>query len=210
MNWISYRTQASSSISNVIAIIKDFRASSAKNVICKCNVISLSVSIQRSNSTKITDHPNYYHVLGVSPKATQAEIKVSYYRLCKKYHPDITSSSTANGKNFTEITEAYSVLASVESRRKYDRSIMVKYGYQLNPSQARNTRSYPRKQFDRSRPAEHLDVNTLKRNERIATAMKEAAMQNSRISAEAREHRNSFWTVMFLTIILASILIRIS
>ncbi|EDV20495.1 uncharacterized protein TRIADDRAFT_9023, partial [Trichoplax adhaerens] len=63
----------------------------------------------------------YYYVLGISPSATQAEIKASYYRLCKKYHPDVIGSSLVDHNKFTEITEAYSVLASVELRRKYDR-----------------------------------------------------------------------------------------
>lgn len=38
---------------------------------------------------------NYYGVLGITDKATDAEIKRAFYALAKKYHPD-SSANVAN------------------------------------------------------------------------------------------------------------------
>ena len=36
---------------------------------------------------------DYYKILNVSPTATEKEIKSSYYKLAKKYHPDVTKGA---------------------------------------------------------------------------------------------------------------------
>lgn len=51
----------------------------------------------------------HYQVLGLNSNASQDEIKKSYRKLSKKYHPDINKSSEAENK-FKEISEAYQVL----------------------------------------------------------------------------------------------------
>ena len=68
-----------------------------------------------------------YSVLKVSHGSTQAEIKSAYYKLCMEHHPDTNQGCTKAQQEFSKISEAYSILGQVESRRKYDREILQQY-----------------------------------------------------------------------------------
>lgn len=65
------------------------------------------------------EYKDYYHVLGVSKNSSQDEIKRSYRRLARKYHPDVSSESNAE-EHFKEVGEAYEVLKNPEKRAAYD------------------------------------------------------------------------------------------
>ncbi|MEO1005724.1 MAG: DnaJ domain-containing protein, partial [Cyanobacteria bacterium J06638_38] len=62
---------------------------------------------------------NHYQVLQVSSQATQQEIKQSYRRLAKKFHPD--SQKSSNSEQIIALNAAYEVLGDRQSRRRYDR-----------------------------------------------------------------------------------------
>ncbi len=64
---------------------------------------------------------NYYDILEVSKTSTQDEIKKSYRRLSKLYHPDKAGAEDKEAEEkFKEIGEAYEVLSNEEKRRNYD------------------------------------------------------------------------------------------
>ena len=64
-------------------------------------------------------YKDYYEILGVDKKATEAQVKSAYRKLAKKYHPDVDKSPSAQEK-FKDINEAYEVLSDKEKRARYD------------------------------------------------------------------------------------------
>ena len=63
---------------------------------------------------------NYYEVLGVSPSATEDEIKRAFRALARQYHPDANQDDPGAAERFKEINEAYETLRDPERRRRYD------------------------------------------------------------------------------------------
>jgi molecular chaperone DnaJ len=68
----------------------------------------------------MAEQRDYYEVLGVSRTAGKDEIRKSYRRLAREYHPDINKDDDAEDR-FKEINEAYEVLGDDERRQMYDR-----------------------------------------------------------------------------------------
>lgn len=67
---------------------------------------------------------NYYDVLGVTPEASQEDIKRAYRRLAKAYHPDVNGDPSA-AIRFKEINEANQVLSAPGKRARYDRHVLL-------------------------------------------------------------------------------------
>lgn len=51
-----------------------------------------------------------YRVLGVSPQATDDEVKKAYRALAKKYHPDVNNGSADAEAHMKEVNEAYATV----------------------------------------------------------------------------------------------------
>lgn len=65
------------------------------------------------------EYKDYYQILAVDRTATQEEIKRSYRKLARKYHPDVSKEDNAEAR-FKELSEAYEVLKDPEKRAAYD------------------------------------------------------------------------------------------
>src|SRR3954464_2753525 len=62
-----------------------------------------------------------YEVLGVSKKASEAEIKKAFRGLAKKHHPDKHGNDPKAVKRFQEISAAYEIVGDKDKRAQFDR-----------------------------------------------------------------------------------------
>src|SRR5919206_671620 len=69
-----------------------------------------------------------YKVLEVSREATPDEIRRSYRRLARKYHPDANPGDKKAEDRFKEIQHAYELLSNPEKRREYDEGPRTFFG----------------------------------------------------------------------------------
>ena len=61
---------------------------------------------------------DYYEILGVSRTAKEEEIKKSYRKLARKYHPDLNPNNKQSEEKFKEIQEAYEVLSDARKNAR--------------------------------------------------------------------------------------------
>lgn len=71
-----------------------------------------------------------YKVLGVSPDATEEEIKKAYRDLSKKYHPDLNPGDEEAAKKMREINSAYDM---IQKGYNPQNSYSSQGGYSYNP-----------------------------------------------------------------------------
>src|SRR5882757_5946077 len=79
------------------------------------------------------EYRDYYQIMGLARTATADEIKKTYRRLARKFHPDVSKEKDAE-KKFKEVQEAYEVLKDPEKRAAYDQlGSEYKSGQQFRP-----------------------------------------------------------------------------
>ncbi len=71
---------------------------------------------------------NLYKILEVNENSTDEEIRNSYKKLAKKYHPDLNKDKNAEEK-FKEINYAYEILSDKSKRKEYDLKINSYYNF---------------------------------------------------------------------------------
>ncbi|MGV8895076.1 MAG: DnaJ C-terminal domain-containing protein [Rhodoglobus sp.] len=63
---------------------------------------------------------DFYAVLGVSKTISEADLKKTYRKLARQYHPDSNPGDAKAEAKFKEISEAHSVLSDPALRKEYD------------------------------------------------------------------------------------------
>ena len=77
---------------------------------------------------------DYYETLQVGRGASPDDIKKSYRKLARKYHPDVNPDDRSAEDRFKEVQEAYEVLGDEEKRRRYDQlGANWKHGAEFRP-----------------------------------------------------------------------------
>ena len=76
---------------------------------------------------------DFYKVLGVAKDVSEAELKKTYRKLSRKYHPDTNPGDAKAEAKFKEISEAYSVLSDSKERAEYDQMRAMGPGPRFNP-----------------------------------------------------------------------------
>ena len=66
------------------------------------------------------EYKDYYDILNVGRDASEKEIKQSFRRLARRWHPDVNPDDPQAEEKFKEINEAYEVLSDPDKRAKYD------------------------------------------------------------------------------------------
>lgn len=76
---------------------------------------------------------DYYKILELETnRISQVEIKNAYREQAKKYHPDVNVGNKNSEERFKDINEAYRILSTPASKRKYDRIWVRNVGNKVN------------------------------------------------------------------------------
>ena len=85
---------------------------------------------------------DYYKILGLDTnKVSIDDIKIAFREQAKKYHPDVNMQNKKAEERFKDINEAYKILSTPSSRRKYDRQWNARVGKKKRIAQKKESRN---------------------------------------------------------------------
>jgi DnaJ-class molecular chaperone len=67
-----------------------------------------------------------YHILNVSPRATDEEVRRAYHALARRYHPDRNPGQKKAQQAFIRVNRAYSMVRTKPQRDAYNRYLLKK------------------------------------------------------------------------------------
>lgn len=127
-----------------------------------------------------------YEVLGVSRGASQAEVKQSYRRLAKQWHPDRQQGDVLAAERFKEVAAAYHLLGDARQRSRFDRGEIDASGKR----QANFRQSGAKRSRAKSRSAQRKSTGNRGQSEKAsatASAANAAGAEAPQASAKASE-----------------------
>ena len=130
-----------------------------------------------------------YQVLGVSPDASDEEIKKAYRDLTKKYHPDLNPGDPAAADRMHEVNAAYDAIKSGTARAQYAEGAASEQAYgPYGWASYSGFNPYTWYQQQQQRPAERSEY-TAARNYIRNRMYKEALTALSGVPAAERDGR---------------------
>jgi DnaJ-class molecular chaperone len=76
---------------------------------------------------------NPYEVLGLSPQASDADIRKAYRKLAKELHPDLNPGDKISEEKFKRVSAAYAIVGNEEKRGRFDRGEIDESGHDKPP-----------------------------------------------------------------------------
>jgi hypothetical protein len=68
----------------------------------------------------------YYEILGVSPRADDATIRMAFRKAAKTFHPDLHGGDPSAAEHFKQVTAAHAVLTNPEQRAAFDQQLRLR------------------------------------------------------------------------------------
>ncbi|MCK9426466.1 MAG: DnaJ domain-containing protein [Ignavibacteriaceae bacterium] len=115
-----------------------------------------------------------YYILGLSKSATIKEIREAFYKLSKKFHPDVNFGDKFFEQRFKDILEAYEILSDDEKRKNYDFAYNLKFNSNFNTYYENQNKN----ENNRSEHAHNSKENVRPENQEIIRASSYKRMFN--------------------------------
>lgn len=109
------------------------------------------IKLTKCFSTNTFVSKSHYDALGLTPRATQADIKSAYYKLSMEFHPDKNKGSEVAAQKFRDITTAYEVLGNLRLKKLYDKGMLHTAGPQFAQQTDESTGDESQSTFYKSR-----------------------------------------------------------